>query len=929
MRALAVIGGFGVFFCVFFFPVEGGKLMAPGDALHESIPAFFGPHNLWEPSMLLGYPLFADPSQQFWYPLSWLHALPHAYTVFCIAPFVLAALGMTGFVRCLTKSYASGVAAGLAFALGAFMISHAGHLMIAHPAAWSPFVLWGVESMRRRRDSLPLAGASAALGLCGLGMPQVFAITATLVAAYALVSAPGAAIGRRAFLLRVGAVLALGVAFAAMQLVPEAQLAKESTRATLTLEAFTLYEVPAAQLALRVVFPYIFGPTTVPGYAFSRIDFGVFTEETVGVALVTLALTFIALLAGRQADRRVLFWAAVAVSGLVLAVGDATPLARLTHRLPVYGLFRAPGRNALEWSLAVAVLAGYGTAAVERKRASWTTYGTAIALVAAVIGLAYAQLFWGRPSPLQQLAASYAVEAARIASPLANGALGMPLLTGALALALVGAAVATAGMRSAGWLVVLAVAFDAGTFGWAGYWNGSGVSAAALAPTPEAEFVAARARAAGTRVAWLPGTLGPTVAPNLTTLWRIPSAAGYTPLLPRRVENLLEITPSGGPMLSPDPADRSFDVAGASPVAALPAAVATVTADQPFAQDDLHVFLSPSGESPLVRAAFGLPAPLGATRVALVSELGDSVEIPQGADVADLDIVYIGGRRERHPIVAGRDTAEFAYDRADVRSAVQHRRATVFDGDATTHRYAASFATGSFAPIVAIEIAWRYAGPHGGLTIEKLSLVDAHRHTAAAFGGLATFYASPDHWRPLAVQGGAIVAFENEWALPPAWLARPVPVDAGDARAALRHGVLTDGSTFDPSREAVVEGDVPDSGLPASGDRVRIEAESPTLLTLATSCARACFAIVRDSFDANWRADIDGMPATILPADVALAGIAVPPGTHRVRFRFIPFSVYIGVSLTVLAAAISLALLAWSTRAQLLASAKTSGELRS
>ncbi len=816
-------------------------------------------------------------------------------------------------MRCATASYAAGAAAGFAFALGAFMISHAGHPMIAHPAAWSPFVLWGVESMRRRRDGLPPAGAAAALGLCGLGMPQVFTITATLVVAYAIVSATGAAIGRRAFLLRVVAVLALGAAFAGMQLVPEAQLGRESTRSALTLEAFTLYEVPAAQLALRAVFPYIFGPTSVPGYAFSRIDFGTFTEQTVGVALVTLALAFVALLAGRREDRRVLFWAAVAVTGLVLAVGDATPLVRLTHRLPVYGLLRAPGRNALEWSFAVAVLAGYGTAAVERKRVSWASFGAAVALVALVVALGYAQLFWGEPSPLRQLAAAYGVEAARIASPLTNGALGMPLMTGALALALVAVAISKAGTRLAAGLIVLAVALDAGSFGWAGYWNGRGVSAAALTPSPEAELVAARAREAGTRVAWLPGTLSPTLAPNLTTLWGIPSVAGYTPLVPRRVANLLGITASGGLTLSPDPGDRSFDVAGASPVVAPAEPAANVTAAQPFADDDLHVFLSPAGDS-LMRAAFGLPAPMAATRVALVSELGDSVAIPQGAEVAELDVVYAGGRRERHPIIAGRDTAEFAYDRPDVRAAVQHRRAAIFDGDATTHRYVASFATGSNAPIVRIEIAWHYAGPHGGLTIEKLSLVDSRRGTAAAFGGLATLYASPEHWRPLAIGRGAILAFDNSRALPAAWLARPVTVNAQQALAVMRDGVLPDGSAFDPARDVVVEGNVPDTGPPTSEDRVRIEAESPSQVVLATTCASACFVILRNSFDDNWRADVAGAPAAILPADVALAGIALPSGTHRVRFSFVPMSLYAGLSLSGLATVIALLLLARSSR---------------
>jgi hypothetical protein len=915
MRPWVVTCGlFIAFFGLYFLPAEIGRIMASGDALYESVPAYFGRRELWEPAMFLGYPLFADPNQQMWYPAAWMRVFSWSYNLFAVAPFPLAAIGMAGYLRSLTKSTIAGIVAGLGYALGAFMISHAGHLMLSHPAAWAPFVLWAVESLRQRGDARPLVGGALALGLCGVaGQPQIFVSTITLALAYALASASRAPGGSQVFLWRVVAMLALGIAFSATQLIPEAFLAQESTRASLDFGAFTLYEVPAGQLALRIVFPYLFGTTALPQYPYSRIDFGTFTEETVAAGLVLLCLSFVAV-RGFAADRRIAFWAFVAIVALVLAVGDATPVARVVHRLPVYGLFRAPGRHAFEWSFAVAVLAGYGTAAIVGKRAVPGSVPFAFGAAACVVAAAFAQLFT-QAGALRPIAAAYGVDASQLTSPFGNGALWIPLATGGFGLVLVLLAARFARKDVAGALLVVATALDVGTFGWAAYWNWGAVGPDRLQAPPEVAAAVADAGVASTRVAWLPGTLGPALAPNLSLLWGMRSIDGYTPLVPRRVAALLGVTLSGGVVLSSDLNDRSFDVAGVSPVLAPTEPAAPVVASRPFAASDVHVFLAARGESARLNAAFGLPVPVPATGVALVSELGESMLIAQGTPVADLEISYVNGKREHHLIVAGRDTAEFAYDRADVRPVVRHRRASIFDGDAVTHRYVALIPVADYVPVRRVEIRWRYpAALAGALTIDKLSLVDARRGTAEAFGSLAQFYASPEHWRPIAGPGPGIVAFQNEDALPRAWLARPVGVDAAQALTAVRTGELPSGEHFDPRNLALVETDTPRVDAPSASDRVRIESESSSALQLETRCVATCFPIVRNSFDSNWRADIDGVPSTILSTDVALSGIVVAPGTHHVRFRFVPISLFVGFGVTALAVVLSFYLIVRTAR---------------
>ena len=63
-------------------------------------------------------------------------------------------------------------------------------------------------------------------------------------------------------------------------------------------------------------------------------------------------------------------------------------------------------------------------------------------------------------------------------------------------------------------------------------------------------------------------------------------------------------------------------------------------------------------------------------------------------------------------------------------------------------------------------------------------------------------------------------------------------------------------------------------------DRVEIDAESETGGML----------VLHDLYYPGWIAEIDGKPAPILRADVLFRGVEVPPGRHRVVFRYAPLS---------------------------------------
>ena len=45
--------------------------------------------------------------------------------------------------------------------------------------------------------------------------------------------------------------------------------------------------------------------------------------------------------------------------------------------------------------------------------------------------------------------------------------------------------------------------------------------------------------------------------------------------------------------------------------------------------------------------------------------------------------------------------------------------------------------------------------------------------------------------------------------------------------------------------------------------------------------------LIRNAFDPNWEATIDGVPATVFPADYVLQGVEVPAGNHVVELRYV------------------------------------------
>jgi hypothetical protein len=151
--------------------------------------------------------------------------------------------------------------------------------------------------------------------------------------------------------------------------------------------------------------------------------------------------------------------------------------------------------------------------------------------------------------------------------------------------------------------------------------------------------------------------------------------------------------------------------------------------------------------------------------------------------------------------------------------------------------------------------------------------------------------------------GRALVIWENEDALPRAWLARRVVAadDQGQAErelaragAQLRNMVVVEKPT-DAMRSAGAGGRAVVEKIGWNEARFRVHAEGPAVL------------VTSDLYLPGWSATVDGRSATVRPANLAMRAVAVPAGEHTVVFRYRPNGFRYGVVLALVGA---LALLA-------------------
>jgi hypothetical protein len=322
--------------------------------LAETVRAGHWP--FWNPNLALGVPAAADPQIGIWYSFSYLFLiLPPflAYSATIWIHFLLASAGMYRLVRRLTAGWYPALFAALAFELCGFLIAHRAHLTILQAAAWIPWILYAWDRYARSNRRRDFAGAVALFGTQLLVQHMQISMMTGVALVVFLWShhrkTPG--LLTRRFPLGI----ALSLTFAAIQTIPTALHYAHTTRSDPTFDLFIENSFWPQSLIL-FCWPMIFGARTPNFYETPYWGPSHWAEQAVYPSLLVLMLTCIAASAWKR-DPRVRSWVVLVAIGLFFALGRFNPLTYPFSFVPILGSFRVPARWIVLLAVAMPVLA--------------------------------------------------------------------------------------------------------------------------------------------------------------------------------------------------------------------------------------------------------------------------------------------------------------------------------------------------------------------------------------------------------------------------------------------------------------------------------------------------------------------------------------------------------------------------------------------
>ncbi len=318
-----------------------------------------------------------------------------------------------------------------------------------------------------------------------------------------------------------------------------------------------------------------------------------------------------------------------------------------------------------------------------------------------------------------------------------------------------------------------------------------------------------------------------------------------------------------------------------------------------------------------------------ATALGFVSYLRGGAALPDGTVVGVVEVGFSEGLTRTFELRAGQHTAEGMYG-----PDVAHAQVVVgghFWPLALSQVEGAQPEGNDYVtrlrwqePAAPTAVVVRATLPEGELLVRGVSLIDERT------GGFQALVLS-DRGRFRLAHSGDVKIYENLDVLPRAFLVHQA-VAAPDDEAAL---ALMQAPAFDPAAELVlseVEGVVlaaSDGGDSSAGldcsarcfsvgrrgpEAVRIVSYGPESVEIEVELAAPGYLVLTDAWYPGWGATVNGEPALIYRADVLFRAVAVDAGPHRVVFTFRPVSLRIGagVSLAGLVVLIVVAALALS-----------------
>jgi len=895
-----------------------------------------------------------------------LFSIPVATNLMMLSTYMLAALGAYLYARRSGASIAGAVATSLIWQWSAFMVAKVGQTNVVQTAALLPWVFWAIDgyaaSGKRTRGVVLVLLVAVQIFA---GHQQTFAYGFLLAAGYAVVMARASSgRERRSYLWSLG-LLTAGVAAAAVQILPTIELLRNSLRATASYDFFSSFSMPR-RFVLTFFAPFIMGGGDGQLFRAPYIGPAFVGEYIAYVGAATMMLALVSLLL-KPDTRTKFWAVVVAVClALALGRFLPLNLYKLVYYVPVLNLFRVPARHLMEVEFALAVLAGRGLTAIvssQNKAKALRSVGFAGGLVFLLTCLTVS---WWRPSGFQlgRVAPVTILRAPELFLPILIAGMSalalwsfarnyergfrrsLAFLLGVLVIDL------CLWGQASGWRYSPTLAHP--------LWNQPesvrmlrdlqnvrGNTPYRILTEVQPFFInTGRDEAEKYKL----GEFMLSLQPDTYMMHGVENAAGYDGFGLTRYSKLAGDMKLWGELADPERSvrgpGREFDIlnvryllkqspqgearrraAERAPLAAAPqsdaAPASLILGGVSFAKDELGAPSLVNGE----RLVFTVP-PTEANGIALVTSLAWSVDVKDGDVVGRVRLRSEDGKKFEFQLRAGDHTSEWSHDRPDLQSKIRHRRApvatssTVVDpaGSFESHTYVCKFSLPERVRVSGgeIEVATIMGAPNLTLDVKRASLLNddtaeplrgewiemlpAGERDSTSAGGATSI--GSGRWR-LAAENDYLQIYENTRSLPRAWLATAELVATEPEEVSvIRTGKLPGGQSWEPLQTALVEAHTGVAlGAGTTPGSAEVTRHEPNRMEVKTVSAASAILVLSENHYPGWRAYVDGQATEVIRVDYNLRGVAVPAGSHLVKFVYQPKSVLVGLVISLLAIA--------------------------
>ncbi len=908
---------------LFFFWREtlGWLTLGDKDAVFWFFPAYkfaaeqirSGALPLWNPYQYGGLPFFAEWQSGTLDPFNWLYWIAttsRTLTLSLELSFVVALLAMFSYARSLSFTRRASIFAAVIFALSGFLVGRTLYPGFLRIVALAPLVLCFTERLSQRgrwRDVV--FGALIITWQIFAAHPQPLIYSSLLACAYAIFKFQISDFRKSFdFLLKFALMFVAGIGLASVQLFPAFEFAVKSVRQEWPFELFTLHSLHPASLIVTL-FPFFHGEGRT---IYAMPYWGSYwhhNEAQIYLGAMALALAVAgAIAAGRGRWRTGMFWSVVAVIGTVLAIGKYVGfVARLLYHVPLISHFRSPNRHWMEVTMAVAVLAGY---AVDRLLKEESRVIARCAQISAAM-IALLCCVAGRFALWQKVRTENWLRSLADLHELPNGFLQLarwefllPMIASVCACFAI--ILFSRAQNRARWFVVLLAVLivDFNLYAAFAPINNPAKLETLIGSAMPPALAARQIERAPIRYHIM---LSP-VTGEFSPFWFYghEMMPGYDPVLNERQKIFSGLDEAGRcfneTMLEPQ--DCTLDIFNVRYV---------------FVPPSLFN-IRPVELSNGAQATFSYDENTGDTLV-VTSSLANAAEVADDAQVAEVTVKCGSSVSLKTVLRAGRDTAEWAYDRADLLGIVKHRRATVAEshpGDAANSFQAHSYVSRirlregkqkacRMAQTAEIKTS---ANNNVALSIRQVALEDSNSKRT-------TLLTNPDNkalndttrWRELSERSPAepyreYRIYENLRALPRAWLTSRVKVAYEGDQLKLIRGQITD-PDFDPRTTALVDHETAAkldqsllTGMSEASGKASILGRTPTKMMIETEAVKPSLLVTSEMFYSGWTAKLDGREVDIWRVNYNLRGVSVLAGKHTVELNYRPRSLLVGAIVT-------------------------------